>query len=318
MAAFREAVRLRPDLAEAHRNLGSVLEKLGRSEEATSAYREALRLRPDLEMPSPAPFFGLILETLGGYDDALVEHRQMIRLRPGYPVAHYNLGTTLRNLGRLEEAAGAFREALCLGRAGWAYETLARQALDEVRSMMEDEKRLASLRSALAAAEAPKTDGQREAAATDQMRLGKLLVRLNRLEEAEAAFREAIRLKPDLASAHFFLGVTLHRLGLYEQAVTTYKKALGIGQGSAMIYRNLGLALQRLGRLQEAEAVLSEAVLMRPNFPLAHYNLGRTLFKLGRYGDAARAYRRAIQLGGPAWSFKPQAEDALAQALARD
>ncbi len=218
----------------------------------------------------------------------------------------------------MDEAAEAFREALRVGRPGWAYETLARQALDEVRSMIEDERRLTPLRSARAGAQMPQTDAERETTAGEQIRLGKLLVRLNRLEEAENAFREAIRLKPDLASAHFFLGVTLHRLGLYEQAVTTYKKALGIGQGSAMIYRNLGLALHRTGRLQEAEAAFSEAVLMRPNFPLAHYNLGRILFKLGRYGDAARAYRRAIQLGGYAWHYKPQAEDSLAQAMERE
>jgi len=174
LAACSEAVRLRPDLAEAYRNLGSVLEKLGRSEEATLAYREGLRLRPDLEMPAPAPFFGLILENLGGYDDALAEHYQMIRLKPGYPVAHFNLGTTLRKLGRLEEAAEEFREALRVGRPEWAYETLARQALDEVRSMIEDERRLTSLRSARAGAQVPQTDAERETTAGEQIRLGNL------------------------------------------------------------------------------------------------------------------------------------------------
>ena len=282
------------------------------------AYREGLRLRPDLEMPAPAPFFGLILENLGGYDDALAEHYQMIRLKPGYPVAHFNLGTTLRKLGRLEEAAEEFREALRVGRPEWAYETLARQALDEVRSMIEDERRLTSLRSARAGAQVPQTDAERETTAGEQIRLGNLLARLNRLEEAAAAFRQAIRLKPDLAKAHIDLGVTLHRLDRYEGAVTAYKKALLLSQENAMTNRNLGLALHRLGRLQEAEAALSEAVLIRPNFALAHYNLGSTLFKLGRYREAAKAYRRAIQLGGPSWSYRPQAEDALAQTLARD
>jgi tetratricopeptide (TPR) repeat protein len=46
-AAFREAVRLRPDDAEAWRLLGAVCRALGRPADAAAAFREAVRLRPD-------------------------------------------------------------------------------------------------------------------------------------------------------------------------------------------------------------------------------------------------------------------------------
>ena len=45
---FEEAVRLKPDHAEACYNLGSVFARLGRTTEAGRAFREALRLKPDL------------------------------------------------------------------------------------------------------------------------------------------------------------------------------------------------------------------------------------------------------------------------------
>jgi Flp pilus assembly protein TadD len=45
-AAYREAIRLKPDHAEAHARLGSVLLRQGRLAEAEGAYGEALRLSP--------------------------------------------------------------------------------------------------------------------------------------------------------------------------------------------------------------------------------------------------------------------------------
>jgi len=44
---FERAVRLKPDYAEAHNNLGVALEKLGRTPEAIEHYQQALKLRAD-------------------------------------------------------------------------------------------------------------------------------------------------------------------------------------------------------------------------------------------------------------------------------
>jgi len=44
----REAIRLKPDMAEAHDNLGYALEEKGDSQAALAEYRRALDLKPDL------------------------------------------------------------------------------------------------------------------------------------------------------------------------------------------------------------------------------------------------------------------------------
>ena len=47
IAEYREAIRLKPDFAEAHNNLGNALQAKGKLDEAIAEYREAIRLKPD-------------------------------------------------------------------------------------------------------------------------------------------------------------------------------------------------------------------------------------------------------------------------------
>jgi Flp pilus assembly protein TadD len=101
--------------------------------------------------------------------------------------------------------------------------------------------------------------------------LGEALRRSNRLEEAVAAYREAIRLEPEMASA----------------------------------YSNLGLALHHLRRFEEAERVLLKAIELDPTNAAAHQNLCNTLGDLGKVADAVTAGRQAVELGADtpaAWS----------------
>ena len=42
-----EAIRIKPDYAEAYSNLGNALKERGSLDEAVAAYREAIRIKPD-------------------------------------------------------------------------------------------------------------------------------------------------------------------------------------------------------------------------------------------------------------------------------
>jgi Flp pilus assembly protein TadD len=45
---FEQALRIKPDYAEVHYDLGSALEQTGRLREAIGHYQQALRIKPDL------------------------------------------------------------------------------------------------------------------------------------------------------------------------------------------------------------------------------------------------------------------------------
>ncbi|MBV8230192.1 MAG: glycosyltransferase family protein [Planctomycetaceae bacterium] len=111
-ACYREALRLRPDEAETHNNLGAALADQGLLEAAIMSYREALRLLP--EYADAFYNLGNALRLSGRYAEAVACYGQALRLRPGSAEAHNNLGTALLRLGRLSESITSLREALRL------------------------------------------------------------------------------------------------------------------------------------------------------------------------------------------------------------
>ncbi len=126
--------------------------------------------------------------------------------------------------------------------------------------------------------------------------LGNTLKELGRLEEAEASYRQTIALKPDYAEVHYNLGNTLRELGRLEEAESSYGKAIALESDFAEAYYNLGIALNELGRLDEAKASYTQAIALKSDFAEAHSNLGNTLQELGRLEEAEVSYRQAIAL----------------------
>jgi len=111
-ASCRQAIRLKPDLAEAHNNLSDTLRDLGRLEESEASSREAIRLKPDYAKAHNN--LGNALIELGRLKESEASYRQAIRLKPDLAEAHNNLGNALIELGRLEESKASYRQAFHL------------------------------------------------------------------------------------------------------------------------------------------------------------------------------------------------------------
>jgi len=125
---------------------------------------------------------------------------------------------------------------------------------------------------------------------------GNALCALGRPAEAEVSYREALRLQPNIPEIHANLANALCALGRPAEAEVNYREALRLRPNYPEARSNLGNALCALGRLAEAEANLREALRMQPNFPEAHHNFGIVLCALGRPADAEVSYREALRL----------------------
>jgi Flp pilus assembly protein TadD len=84
----------RPVNARAHDNLGDALMHLRRYTDAEAAYREAIRLDPD--MACAHSDLGYLLQTTHRYLQAEEEYREALRLDPEDPVALSNLDEIMR------------------------------------------------------------------------------------------------------------------------------------------------------------------------------------------------------------------------------
>jgi len=114
--------------------------------------------------------------------------------------------------------------------------------------------------------------------------------------KAIEAYKQAIRIMPDLAEAHSNLGVTYGKLGRYAEAIEAYKQAIRINPDYAKAHSNLGLAYAKLGRDSEAIEAYKQAIRINPDLADAHYGLGLRYGKLGRYAEAIESFKQAIRI----------------------
>ncbi|MBR46613.1 MAG: hypothetical protein CMM31_09085 [Rhodospirillaceae bacterium] len=103
--AFREAIAVQPDFADAHFNLGNIYTFQGRPKEAAAAYRDYLTLNPN----DGAAHFHLVsaLLALSDWAQAVPSLRATLKLAPDHIDGWTNLGYALKMLGRYEEAVEA-------------------------------------------------------------------------------------------------------------------------------------------------------------------------------------------------------------------
>jgi tetratricopeptide (TPR) repeat protein len=110
---YREAVRLDPNDATYHHNLGLAFGDAGQPALAVSEFWEAVRLDPRSALGHET--LALTLAKVGLLEQAAAQFREALRYAPGSAGTHFNLGLTLGHMPqRLPEAAGEFREAIRL------------------------------------------------------------------------------------------------------------------------------------------------------------------------------------------------------------
>ena len=111
---FRQVLRLTPSNAKAQNNLGLSLEAVNDVPGAVEAYQQAIKLGESAPNEQPYLNLGILLEKLERLDEALPLLRRAAAIAPNDARSHYELARTFFALKRLPEAASEAQKAVAL------------------------------------------------------------------------------------------------------------------------------------------------------------------------------------------------------------
>jgi DNA-binding winged helix-turn-helix (wHTH) protein len=109
---------------------------------------------------------------------------------------------------------------------------------------------------------------------------------------AETAFRRAIALNRNYATAHHWYAVYLTAMGRFEEALASIRQSQALDPTSLIINTDVGFVLYYSRRYEEAIRQLQTVSEMNPHFPLAHLWLGRAYQEMQKYEEAVAEFRR--------------------------
>ena len=116
------------------------------------------------------------------------------------------------------------------------------------------------------------------------------------LESAISHYKNALKIRPELAEAHCNLGVIYKSLGDSKNAVECYENALRIKPDYLGAHMNFGLCLMELGNLAGAENCFKKVIGINPKDSAARVNLGNIHLAKLELDTASDYYKRAFEL----------------------
>lgn len=119
---------------------------------------------------------------------------------------------------------------------------------------------------------------------------------MNRFDEAEKAYREAIALDPFNADALNNLGNLMATKGNLEESFKLLKKAKSLIPESPSILLNLGITYAQLGDYDEALWHIDRALKLKPDMAEAWFNKGLILLNAGMKEEACIAIIKSLEI----------------------
>lgn len=258
---FTHALKINPDSAFSHNNLGLFYAERGRQEEAIRHYRAALRIEPEFAVAHLNMANALLEQDKSG--EAIEHYDEAIRIVPNYARAYTNKGGALTRQKRYDAAIEAHRMALKIEpEFADAYNglgnTLMRQ--DKLREAEKNFRQALKLNPGLARA---------------HINLGTALAIQKRFDEAIDHFAEAIRLQPTSARAHYNLAGLFLQQGKLREAEHHYAETLRLNPNYLNAHLRMSIILANQGNFDGAIHHASEAVRINPQHRTARQLLER-------------------------------------------
>ena len=191
--AYKKAIYINPNFAEAHNNMGIILKDKENLEEAIEAYNKALSIKPDF---AEAYYnLGDALQKQGKLEVAIKAYHKALIKKPDFAKAYNNMGIILKDQENLEEAIEAYNKALSI-KPDFA------EAYNNMGNALQEQGKLEEAMEAYAKSLTIKPDN-----ADAYYNMGNALADQGIPEEAMQAYTKTLNLKPDFAEAHRHLSL---------------------------------------------------------------------------------------------------------------
>jgi protein O-GlcNAc transferase len=254
--AYRNAIALKADYAEAYSNLGNVLRESGDAKGALEQCARALELHPGYAQAYNN--LANALKDLGELEAAALSYGKAIAANPGFVEAHLNLGHVRKAQGNFDAAVASYRSAVALApQMAAAHDGLGALALfrGEVDAAIEHYRCVVALEPQ--SAHACNT-------------LGNALNAAGRVGEAIPVYEQAIALDPDFPDAWHNLANALRRQGMPTRAVVCARRAIELRGDTPSFHNNLGAILADLSQFDAALECYRAARALDPDFGESH------------------------------------------------
>jgi tetratricopeptide (TPR) repeat protein len=254
LECLKQGLTIDPESKEVYNLLGGIYSSLGRHKEGIAAKQKTVELAP--QDPNTHDSLGLSYQLAGHYVEAIQEYNRALELNPDFEIAVVHLANTYFQLGRYREALLGYRRYIdlapsdaeksrgytCIARIHWkkqewklAEENFKRAAQDSAlrldllflemdrgnKPIVHDVQQHVPERTAGRGGKTPER--------FFYYKVGMLLLRTGKTEEAIAAFERALQSATpgwDMDPYEDCLANAYLELGRYDSAVREYKRVL--------------------------------------------------------------------------------------------
>jgi tetratricopeptide (TPR) repeat protein len=324
---YRQFLKLHPDAAAIHSNLGAALVGLGRFEEALPEYKTALKQSPKLA--GARLNLALAYYKMGRIDDAVTElekvhveepanHQAVLLLadcylrmareddvirllepeEQKYPddmAVAYMLGTALIRQKRVEEGELLVDQILRNGDSAEAHLMMgsAKMNVQDYAGARDEFAKAVALNPNL-----PEV----------HVLYAKALVFTGDSDMSAKEYKTELTVDPYNFDANLQLGATARQEQNYDEAKKYFERAEETRPGDPGVRYQLALVAIDQGRLDDARQILEGLVKQSPQFTEAHVSLSLVYYRLKRPEDSKRERETVLKLTAEAQAKQPGAK----------
>jgi tetratricopeptide (TPR) repeat protein len=292
---WRDAVRLRPNLVEAHRALAAVALRRNDMGGLEDAAGQIIKLQP-----GSADGFALRAVSYinrGQFDRAEQDVRKSIEAAPQSPIGYIQMGNLRLAQKQYGEAEKAYQQGL-------EHDPTSADALAGLMNTYLSQKQADR---AITAANAQIAKVPNSSAFYDL--LGTVLFNQKKdLTGAEAALKKSCELDKNNADALLKLGQVQVAKGSTDEAIATYQKSIKDNPREASLYILMGEMYESKQDWERAKDAYQKALNLKPDNPVASNNLAYVILQTRGNVDVALSLAQTARRGMP---DSPNAADTL-------